>query len=671
LQIYTKGNILLSNVASWENDSVAGSYGADLNNAAGTGNVTITNLPSTDAAMLPGFSYNHDRGVNIHTNGFVTLTNVNALYNQEDGIFVWQELNKGATLTNCRVDGNGTSFSIAGIYVNTVGPIVINGGHANYNGDYGVWVHNELAPDAAAKPVTISNFTANYNNGYGIRIESKGAIKLTNVTANYTGGTDTAISLDNHWLTAGITLSNVTASYNAHNVIHLLTPGAISLTNVTASYNSGTTMAAIYLDNRFFAAGMKLSNIIASYNNYMGIEIETYGTLSLTNITADYNSSLHGMYIDQTSPTAAYPTITITTGDFSFNGFDGVEISGRGAITLKDITGSYNTGNGAHLINVSGNVTLLASSTGGNTFSYNSGAYDGLRINTEGAVTLNKVTASYNSVASGVLLYSSVTYVGNVTINGGNFSYQNRGLLVHSKGTITVNDVVAEYNTNSGITLENTGDTTGAKGITIARTAVNYNGTGLDVYSYGLITVNKIDARGNTGIGVQLNNNFTATVYPNKGVTILSSNGVNNLSGNGNSGLYILSRGAISITGVTANSNGSRGIDLDEHTVSGGGKKVTLSKITTLYNALSGIWVDTQGGFAGSYITSNLNGLPTLWDGLSILAHNAAVTISNSVFMENRYFGIYVQYDSGSTALFTSTNNISIGNGSQNISVSR
>jgi hypothetical protein len=341
-------------------------------------------------------------------------------------------------------------------------------------------------------------------------------------------------------------------------------------------------------------------------------------------------------------------------------------MNARGAITLKDITGSYNDGYGAHLNNVSGNVTLLASSTGGNTFSYNSGTYDGLRINTEGAVTLNKVTASYNSGASGVLLYSSTTDVGNVTINGSNFSFQNDGLVVHSKGTITVNDVVAEYNVNSGITLENISDITGAKGITVARTAVNYNAIGLDADSYGLITVNKVDARFNTGNGVELNNNYTATVYPNKGVTILSSNGINNLSDNGNSGLTILSRGAISIAGVIANSNASRGINLDESSVLGGGGKVTLSKITTLHNGLSGIYVDTVGAVTGSYLTSNYNGWASDWDGISILSHasGSAITISNSVFMENEFGGIWC---SGCTGPFTITNVIAVGNGVGNI----
>ncbi len=482
LQIYTKGNIILTNTASWDNDSDAGSYGADLNNASGTGYVKITNLPSTDTTMQPGFNNNHDRGVNIHTNGLVTLTNVNASNNQEDGIFVWTELNKGVTLTNCRVDGNLTSFGVAGIYISSVGPIVINGGHAYNNSGYGVWAHNEIAVDSAPKAVTISNFTADHNMGYGIRIESKGAIKLTNVTANLThGASEIAISLDNDLLTAGVTLSNVTA------------------------YN----------------------------NNYDGIWISTKGAVSLTKVTTDWNGR-YGAWLSQIG--SAYPTTAITTGSFSDNSSYGLVIYGRGSITLKDITANHNDGNGAYIQNESGNVSLLASSTGGNSFSNNHGTHDGLDINTRGTVTLNKVTASGNADATGVYLYSSATgYTGNVVINGGVFNgyLQDNGLQVYSNGTITVSNLVAEDNDVDGIILNNAYDTSGAKGITINRTWVYSNGDiGLEADSYGSITVNGIDAQENTDVGVDLDNTYGAFSTP-KNITVLGITGFNNISGNG------------------------------------------------------------------------------------------------------------------------------------------
>ena len=607
LWIETKGNIILTNTASWDNDSTAGSYGAELNNASGTGYVKITNLPSTDMAMQPGFNNNHDLGVDIHTNGTVTLTNVNILNNQEEGIHVWQELNKGVTLTNCQVDGNATSFGVAGILISSVGPIVINGGHAYNNYVYGVWAHNEIAADSAAKPVTISNFTADHNMGYGIRIESKGAIKLTNVTASYThGATNTAINLVNNLLTAGVTLSNVTANGN----------------------------------------------------NNDGIVVTTRGTLSLTKVNADGNDR-YGAYINQIG--TAYPTTTVTSGSFSDNGNYGLVLYVRGAITLKDITANHNAGNGAYIENVSGNVSLLASSTGGNSFSNNHGTHDGLDISTQGAVTLNKVTASGNADATGVFLLSGVTgYTGNVVINGGAFNgyLQDYGLQVYSNGTITVSDLVAEDNDIDGIILTNTYDTTGAKGITINRTWVYSNGgVGLAVDSYGLITVNGINALENTGLGVDLDNTYGAFTTP-KGISILGSYGTSNIAGNGNTGLFIRTKGNVSVTKLNANSNSFYGIDIDNFQAAVGKGTVSLSYITVSNNIGRGISIESNNAVSLNNVNVLFNGA-TGSRGIGVWTHDHNLTITGSLISGNGTYGLIAYLGSGK---FTMSNTFYFGN---------
>jgi hypothetical protein len=609
LQISTKGNITLTNTASWDNDSDAGSYGADLNNASGTGYVKITNLPSTDMAMQPGFNNNHDRGVNIHTNGLVTLTNVNILNNQEEGIYVWQELNKGVTLTNCRVDGNMTSFGVAGILISSVGPIVINGGHAYNNSGYGVWAHNEIATDSAPKPVTISNFTADHNWEYGIKIESKGAIKLTNVTVDYThGATNKAISLDNHWLTAGVTLSNVTA------------------------YN----------------------------NNYNGIYVITKGAVSLTKITADWNG-FYGMFISQSG--TAFPTTKITTGSFSDNSNYGLVLYGRGAITLTDITANHNAGNGAYVTNVSGNVSLLASSTGGNSFSNNHGIHDGLDIDTIGAVTLNKVTASGNADATGVFLYSTATgYVGNVVINGGAFNgyLQDYGLIARSNGTITVSDLTAEDNDIDGITLTNSYDITGSKAVTANRTWVFSNGgVGLAVDSYGLITVNTVNALENTGNGVDLDNTYGAFLTP-KGISILGGYGTSNISGNGGNGLNIQTKGNVTVSKLNANENTGRGLDIDNYQAGLGKGTVNISYVTAKSNVQRGIGIETNNAVTLNYLTIILNGTGGGYHGIGIdSTHNHNVTVSNSLISGNTAYGLSASIGTG---IFKITNSYYFGN---------
>jgi hypothetical protein len=473
---------------------------------------------------------------------------------------------------------------------------VINGGHAYNNSGYGVWAHNEIAADSAPKPVTISNFTADHNWEYGIRIESKGAIKLTNVTVDYThGATNKAISLDNHWLTAGVTLSNVTA------------------------YD----------------------------NNYYGVYVETKGTVSLTKITADWNG-LYGLLINQYG--AAFPTTKITTGSFSNNDNYGLVLYGRGAITLKDITANHNAGNGAYITNVSGNVSLLASSTGGNTFNDNHGTHDGLDIDTRGAVTLNKVTASGNADATGVVLYSTATgYTGNVVINGGAFNgyLQDTGLHVYSNGTITVSDLTAEDNDIDGILLTNTYDITGAKGITINRTWVYSNGgKGLEADSYGVITINGIQSQENTGRGVDLDNTYGAFSTP-KNISVLGTTGFNNISGNGAEGLYIRSKGAVTVSKLNLTYNNGFAVDIDNEQGGLGKGTVTLSYITANNNDLRGITIYSNNAVSLKYLTVLNNGVSSGRHGIYVYSHGHNLSLTGSTISGNGAYGLYGDISTG------------------------
>ena len=84
------------------------------------------------------------------------------------------------------------------------------------------------------------------------------------------------------------------------------------------------------------------------------------------------------------------------------------------------------------------------------------------------------------------------------TFNGSTrYHAQIVGLDVISRGVISVNGLTAEDNTSDGIYLTNTADISGTKGITVGKTRVFSNGgVGLRAVSYGMITVNTIDAAG-------------------------------------------------------------------------------------------------------------------------------------------------------------------------------
>lgn len=390
IRIISKGNIILTNTAGWDNG--VSSYGAYLNNTPGAGYVKISNPTSTDLDMFAGFNRNN-HGVTIRSNGMVTLTNINVLENDSWGLEIALEQNKGVTLTNCRLDQNGN----AGALIDTIGPIIVNGGHANGNSSHGINLENNLAADNLIKPVTVKNFTANNNYGYGVWIRSKGAIIVSNVTVNNTSGTPYAgIHLENtsSVTNAGITLSKVYTNENAYRGINILSNGAI-----------------------------KLGTVQASNNGSSGIFIDTLGSIYLSNVIANGNA-LHGADIGNEFSSINAP-ITVTGSSngnsFNYNNGTGLRIASKGLISLKYITANHNVEFGINLNNYQagsglGNVIFSSVTTHGNLI-------HGIQIVTNGAVYLSYVSSAMNN-AHGIYIGSNNhnVYVTN-SLFFGNFGY--------------------------------------------------------------------------------------------------------------------------------------------------------------------------------------------------------------------------------------------------------
>ncbi len=71
--------------------------------------------------MPYGFDENHERGLNIFTNGAVSISNVQMVGNDEDGIRIWSGTSTGVTLTNCVMNNNNGY----GASITSKGPIVV------------------------------------------------------------------------------------------------------------------------------------------------------------------------------------------------------------------------------------------------------------------------------------------------------------------------------------------------------------------------------------------------------------------------------------------------------------------------------------------------------------------------------------------------------------------
>ncbi len=153
--------------------------------------------------------------------------------------------------------------------------------------------------------------------------------------------------------------------------------------------------------------------------------------------------------------------VTLTgTNAFNSNNSDGLDILSKGAITLNGITANSNTGYGALVENdytgTTAGITLTTSSSN----QFESNGYDGLDVYSQGAVTLNSITAYLNGPISGGTAYGYGVYVDNasntalpqaVSILGTNQFNSNNldGLDVYSYGAITLVNATASGNGNA------------------------------------------------------------------------------------------------------------------------------------------------------------------------------------------------------------------------------
>lgn len=614
LEILSRGNITLTNVFSDDNDSI-GSNGATLDNSSGTGFIKITNLASTDTVLRPGFDDNYNMGLEIFTNGVVTLTNVNMVENGAEGLRVWQELNKGVTLTNCHVTTNNLVSGTAAILIETIGPVVIKGGYAANNFAIGLWVNNSLALNTLPKPVTISSFTTNNNLGGGIHVLSKGVITLTNVTAQWNNVVSAGIYLDNELLTAGITLSNVISE---HNVI-----GMDIRTNGQLTYKSGNvadnTGNGIQLNSpeTALAKTVALSNLRIEQNGGYGMIIKNKGAVTLTNVSVVDNDG-HGLQINNQDCTPATPCP----------------------------------------------VSLLTTGSGINEFSVN-GTF-GLEISTYGTVILNKVNAKWNQGMGVTVNNRMATIPANITVTGGHINV-NRGigLYLWSRGAISMTGIEVNDNgtifSDYGAILRNSDDITGTKGVTVTRSTFDRNtALGLYIHSRGAVVLNTIQANENTmDYGVFVDNRDAGLKKP---VTILASYGTNNFNANNQTNLVINSTGIVSLTRVNADSSvNGKGIEINSYGV---GNPVIFNTVSTRYNAQDGITIETNANVTLKNVTSLFNGQGTgTFAGIYITTNGsptAKVTFTTGLVSGNNDYGI--RMDLGGPGLYTLTGVYFFGN---------
>ena len=655
LYILSHGSVTLKGITSEDNGYGAYIDTCDYTDGAclGKGSVTIAAYGSQNNS----FSYNAAIGLEIYAGGNITLSNFIADGNGLYGVYIQNDYTgRSGSVTIKLTSTSGLEEFInsisnngdAGLTIYSNGVVSIADLVAEGNSGDGAYLDNSGA--ARSKKVALKNSDFNNNGESGLEIYSRGSITFYNVNAY--GNSADGVYIDNSSGTGSISIS---ASKLATNDFSGNTGYGIYIT-------SAGTVGLKYIDATGNGYGAEITNTAgegkvvkitsADFSNSTigtGLTVNSNGVIYLTSVTSSSNY-ISGAVLNNSTSTKAR-SITVKSSEFSSNTAYGLDIDTLGTVSLKVVQASLNGSDGVNIDNCQyDDVSGLCGGTAsvkvfgsGNEFSGNGGA--GLSILTAGSATLINVTADENSSYGVYVKNNYEGRNGSVTIRT-NGSYTNSfsgngstGLQILSYGHVSLTDLEANGNTGSGIDVNNC-DSTSVRRIKINSASANENTSyGLYIESGGAVTLISMETLSNN-IGTYIDNTYNDGIYD---VTIRGSRKYSGLDSSNNSsdGLYILTNGNIVISQATVDSNGGQGGYLNNE--ASDGKFVKLTNVTFDGNTEDGVEILTTGKiiWSGGGASSNLGG-----NGATLTNNSAStyksVNISNAEFDGNSAMGLSV-----------------------------
>ncbi len=360
---------------------------------------------------------------------------------------------------NNNTAGNGLSVNSN----NSNGTITLSAVTANKNNVYGALLSNNGSGGTGAISVVSSTFNGNIN-GDGLDATSNGTITLNKVTASSNHNNGAVLSNNGAGATGAISvISSVFSGNTTGDGLSANSYNAITLYRVIANSNGG--YGADLENNGGGTGAISVSFSTFNTNTNNGLKAQSNGAITLIVVQSNGNTgvgaSLDNCEFDGTNCTA---TGNMSVANSIFNGNragSGLTAYSQGVITLNKVTANTNLGFGAYLISTtnSGATNISAINISFSNFYGNTSTYGyGLEAGSTGNITLNKVTANNNtgygaflrnsySGRIGVITISSSVFQGNST--GG--SSTGNGLGAYSNGAITLNKVTATRNANDGV----------------------------------------------------------------------------------------------------------------------------------------------------------------------------------------------------------------------------
>jgi hypothetical protein len=612
LVVQSHGAIKLNTVTAHSNLNGEGAHLDNCiwngSNCEGLGGVALTSFNE--------FDNNKVTGLFISSTGLISLNelNANGTTNGKGAEInnAYSGFSSGVMLTGAN---NFNSNYDTGLDINSNGTLSLNNLTANSNGlgassGYGADLNNTGASPGKSVTLTgINTFNGNYDGG--LAITSVGTISASNLTAGGNLNGDGA-SLDNDGAASAmnVTLTGLnTFNNNAANGLNVSSIGAISATQLIADYN---TLDGVYLDNcvDFTPCRWPVAKSITisrfgefTDNGHHGLDIDATGAVILNNLTATSNglvSGWDGVIVENTWFGAGAAGVTLNGfNNFNSNSWDGLSIDARGAVTLNGINNFNSNTNNGLFVSTLGAIKVNNASAIGNGWGFDlsnetapipqnvtiagflkaiSNTNRGLWIRSDGAVSAANLITNDNGLEGTRIYNVGANSLKPVTITGTNAFNSNDGVGLHiaSSGAVTLNNVTALWNgfvgDYSGVYVNNRVDTTIQQNVTLNGTNVfNHNSLhGLQVFSFGAVTLNNVTAN-NNGAGV-VNSGASPCTAIGCGVFIFNSDGtyakavlikgINSFNQNDASGLGVTSNGAITLYNVTASDNDQMGIYL-------------------------------------------------------------------------------------------------------------
>ena len=529
--------------------NISGTYLSQLNGLIGVdgsestiiiGDVTISD--NTGGFTLSGFTITGSVYIS-GTVGSLVLQDLDVSGSSENGIYAQNQGN--ITVKNVKSHDNAGSGAVLDI---------------SYSGN-----------------VAISDSVFNANGGHGLSIDTPGTVSLNNVVAS--GNSIAGVYISDN---ANTSLKNVIANDNGDDGICVYTDGSLTMENITANGNDQMGIRAT-LETTGTAT---LKNLVASNNAYGGLYVYANSNVTVNNSQTNNNTGGEGLYI-QTSG-----KVTLSTIRSSDNGENGLHI--EGIKTEEEIWGE---GEGWAVVSVACPTVTISSSASAamaNVFDGNGEA--GVWIVTDKPVAISNFSASENG-SNGVLVEGYWYY----KLNPGTGYYD---YTENYAGATTIKATIPNYtnkvNMNSGTV--GLGIYSGST-VYLERTVANNNSEhGIEIYTYGAITLKNVKADGNIS-GCLLYNTDSV-----KAMAITLTNvefSMNNTADYGGAGLDIHSKGNVTITNLVASNNADMGAGVINTAGTG---KITLTKITLNANGANGLWADSNGVITLINVTANGNG---------------------------------------------------------------